>query len=94
MYQIQLNYCRRAGLEPDIRIITEKMNVLTMLISVGEGVALLPEFSDQRKCNEGLAQIPIQDISCFRTIYLQTNRNVYQTELAKKFEQFCIQYFK
>ncbi|MCD8220633.1 MAG: LysR family transcriptional regulator [Clostridiales bacterium] len=93
MYDIQLYYCRKAGFEPDIRMISEKTNIIESLVHIDEGVCLFPKLS-LRDEDLYCVQIPVSDMDYRRLIYIQPNRVVYQTNLAKEFEHFCIRFFR
>ncbi len=93
MYEIQIHFCHEAGFSPDIKIVTDKSNILMNLIKIGEGISLLPYFTEQSHTENELIQIPVSDIDCYRYICLRPNHNVYETELAQKFQQFCISFF-
>ncbi len=89
MQEIQMYYCRMAGFTPEMDNVIERQNILMMLLELGEGVSLLPKIN-----NANLVQIPIQDISCTRLIYMKRNPQIYETQLAKQFETFCRQFFE
>lgn len=67
--------------------------ILMNLIKIGEGLSLLPYFAEQSHTEKELIQIPVSDVDCYRYICLRPNCNVYETELAQKFQQFCINFF-
>ncbi|MGN0333802.1 MAG: LysR family transcriptional regulator [Lachnospiraceae bacterium] len=94
MHDIQLYYCRQAGFDPEIRVTSEKMNIIESLVQIGEGVALFPKFSDFQNIHKGFVQIPISDMDCSRYIYLQDTKKVYQTALASDFKRYCISFFR
>lgn len=62
------------------------------LIKIGKGLSLLPYFAEQSHTEKELIQIPVSDVDCYRYICLWPNCNVYETELAQKFQQFCINF--
>ena len=92
MFAIQMHYCRLAGFSPQLTNIIEKNNVLLSLISLNMGVTLMPQLTYTAFADRRIVQLPISDLSCYRYIYLVENENVYQTQLAQAFKQFCLKY--
>lgn len=92
MFAIQMYYCRLAGFSPQLTNIIEKNNVLLTLISLNMGVTLMPQLRYTALSDKRIVQLPITDISCYRYIYLLENENVYQTQLAQAFKQYCLKY--
>ena len=89
MHSIQMHYCRLAGFAPDMDNVVDKQVIMLMLLELDEGITLLP-----RMDNPKLAQIPIRDIPCTRMIYMRKNTHIYETQLAREFERYCIDYFR
>ena len=89
MYEIQRHYFQMAGLNFSPENIIDKPNVLVSLIRLNMGITLYPPIRD-----ENLVQIPITDIDCYRNVYFIRNGNLFQSDLAKEFARFTVQFFK
>ena len=88
MQSIQMHYCRLAGFAPEMDNIVDKQIIMLTLLELDEGITLLPKIDNSR-----LAQIPIHDIPCTRKVYMRKNTQIYETQLAREFEKYCIKYF-
>lgn len=88
MQSIQMHYCRLAGFAPEMDNIVDKQIIMLTLLELDEGITLLPKIDNSR-----LAQIPIHDIPCTRKVYMRKNTQIYETQLAREFEKYCIEYF-
>lgn len=88
LHDIQIHYCQKAGFSPLYSNIIEKQFILLLLLKLNEGIAILPDMKDPE-----LVQLPIEDVDCIRYVYMVSNKNVFQTKIAKLFKQFCINYF-
>ena len=91
MHNIQMHYCHLAGFSPQIKLKIEKQNILLDLISLDQGVSLLPSILsvDGRE----IVQLPIRDFPCYRYIYIMLNPRRSHNEMAARFQQFCVDYY-
>lgn len=88
MYKIMMHYCHLAGLRPQPNII-ERNNVMLTLISLNEGIAIMPAIRDTALADNRIIQLNIKDFPCYRYVYLVENNKVYSSKLAQFFKQYC-----
>lgn len=91
MHNIQMHYCNLAGFTPQIKLKTEKQNILLNLISLDQGVALLPSISSMD--GREIVQLPVSGFPCYRYIYIMLNPRRSHNEMAVRFQQFCVDYY-
>ena len=92
MYSIQMHYCNLAGFSPQIALTIEKQNILLNLLALNQGVSLLPRMPAAD--TSGITQLPIDDIECYRYIYVVLNSRRPYNANAAIFQQFCVDYYK
>lgn len=91
MYNIQIHYCRLAGFTPQTALKVEKQNILINLLTLNQGVSLLPRMSFLEA--QRIIQLPIVDIECYRYNHIMLNPRRPYNAAAVQFQQFCIEHY-
>lgn len=94
--QITDEYCRMAGFEPNIEIESDNPNVIRELLSLGIGVAMIPEITWDAKDYEkdgNIKKLYISSPLCKRYINIITPERSYKPQAVQIFEDFLVEFF-
>ena len=94
LYELLHYYCRQCHFEPNIHLYSDNPNTFRELLNLGMDVALIPEITWKQDIYPNLVIKPIEDINCFRYIYLHWHKDQYQDGATKALAQHIIDYFK
>ena len=88
-------FCLAAGFTPDIVFESVNFESVRSLISAGMGVGFWPEYSwDTTRNYKNMTLLPIKSPDCTRDIIFTYNPQFSESEIAKDFYEFLIEYTK
>ena len=86
-------FCLAAGFTPNIVFESVNFESVRSLISAGMGVGFWPEYSwDTTRSYQNMTLLPIKSPECTRDIIFTYNPQFSESEIAKDFYDFLIQY--
>lgn len=94
LYELLHYYCQQCHFVPKIHLYSDNPSTFRELLDLGLNVALIPEITWKQNIYHHLLIKPIEDIECFRYIYLHWEVDKYQSFAVNALKQHIIHYFE